>query len=274
MGKLWPMGKSLFQRYLVVFIVFAVLCVAVTAGSSVAVGAEAAVLLGGLISLGLAFVFAKYLAGDVTGALGQVQNVIKQLEKGQAVDRINLGRADELAVLADMVSQMGNRDKAVRDANRDPLTGLANRRYLMQRLEQAYKDKKIIAVLFMDLDGFKPINDQYGHEAGDEALKIVAERLDACVRETDLLCRLGGDEFVILFAGMGDKKQLTERSTKILELINDPFWINGNRLKMGVSIGIAIGPADAPDAEGLLTAADEAMYAAKQGGKNMFRFYS
>ena len=144
----------------------------------------------------------------------------------------------------------------------------------MQKMESLFKAEKAMAVLFIDLDGFKPINDTYGHEMGDDALKAISERFGACVRDSDVLARIGGDEFVMMFNGLDDRKVLETRVKRVLELVNEPIWINDTRLKMGASIGLAMAPQDGKDAEELLNAADEAMYAAKQGGKNGYRFYS
>jgi len=128
--------------------------------------------------------------------------------------------------------------------------------------------------MFLDLDGFKPINDTYGHDVGDNILIEVAKRLGSCVREQDVICRLGGDEFVLLFPGLVDREVLIQRADRVLAQINEPYWIGDNRVTMGVSIGISIGPADGKTGEALLTASDEAMYTAKKTGKNQYTFYS
>jgi diguanylate cyclase (GGDEF)-like protein len=225
-------------------------------------------------AIAISFVIAKILAKNTVKPIQEIIAVARTIENGQKPGFITLDRKDEFADLADGINKLTDRDKAIRDANEDPLTGLANRRYLMQRLEGALEHKQKVALVFMDLDGFKPINDDFGHDVGDEALRTIADRLNACIRETDVLCRLGGDEFVILFSGLTDRKSLTERADKILELIGMPMWISGNRIRMGASLGIACSPEDGKDAETLINAADESMYAAKQGGKNAYRFYS
>lgn len=222
----------------------------------------------------VAFIMAKILSKNTIAPIHQLISVTRAIENGQKPEVVTFDRNDELAELAEGINKLTDRDKAIRDANEDPLTGLANRRYLMQRLEGAFEHKQDIALIFMDLDGFKPINDDFGHDVGDEALRTIADRLNACVRENDVLCRLGGDEFVIMFSGLTDRKALTERADKVLELIGMPMWISGNRIRMGASLGIACAPEDAKDAEALINAADESMYAAKQGGKNGYRFYS
>lgn len=227
-----------------------------------------------LVAAGLAYVFAGFISSDINDLLKDLLAGLRAAEQGDKTDLIHLNRKDEFSKLADAINTLLDRDKAVLEANTDPLTGLANRRYLMQRLERLVSQNIPLSVMFIDLDGFKPINDDYGHDVGDEALKIVSERMGACIRESDVLCRLGGDEFVILFTGLSDPEVLKGRGDKVLEMVGTPMWIDGNRLRMGASIGIASYPKDGADAEAVLNASDEAMYAAKQGGKNAYRFYS
>lgn len=227
-----------------------------------------------VLGFGLSYLFARYISDDINTMIKKLLAGLRAAEQGDKTDLIHLSRKDEFHKLADAINNLLDRDKAVLEANTDPLTGLANRRYLMQRLERFVSQRVPLSLMFIDLDGFKPINDEYGHDAGDEALKIVSERMGACIRENDILCRLGGDEFVILFTGLSDQDVLKGRGDKVLEMVGTPMWIDGNRLRMGASIGISIFPKDGEDAESVLNAADEAMYAAKQGGKNAYRFYS
>ncbi len=239
--------------------------------------------LGNIIITAAAAVGAGLVIGGISGfvsgnfivkPIDDICEQAKLLAKNQPIEVIETTRKDELGKLTKLINSLSDRDKAIREANQDALTGLANRRYLLQRLEGALARDESVATFFIDLDGFKPINDTYGHEAGDEALLMVADRLKACVREHDILCRLGGDEFVICLIGLADREVMKTRADKVLELLNTPFWIGDNRIKMGGSIGISVAPDDAKEAEPLLNAADEAMYAAKQGGKNAYRFYS
>lgn len=220
-----------------------------------------------------AFIGGLFLAQDILKTSSVLQTHLEAIARGDKPQELALKRKDELADLIDSINRVTNRDKAVRQANEDPLTGLANRRYLLRRMEQLVPAGPG-AIMFMDLDGFKAINDQHGHEAGDAALVEISNRLKFCVRESDILCRLGGDEFVIYFNGLAEKKVLEDRGQKVLNLVAEPIWWNDKRLKLGVSVGIAINPADSKNAEGLLKYGDEAMYAAKQGGKNMIKFYS
>jgi len=158
-------------------------------------------------------------------------------------------------------------------AHHDALTGLPNRVLLRERLDHAVAQLgrgHDFAVLCLDLDKFKPVNDTLGHPVGDKLLQAVAERLGACVRETDTVARLGGDEFAIVqigFAGPEDAGKLAER---IVEAIGRPFDIDGHRVTIGTSIGIAVAPHDGHDWETLLKNADIALYRAKSGGRGVY----
>jgi diguanylate cyclase (GGDEF)-like protein/PAS domain S-box-containing protein len=161
-----------------------------------------------------------------------------------------------------------------RQATQDPLTGLPNRRALLagltRALERADRAGLEIGVLFFDLDGFKGINDRYGHDAGDYVLKQFAERLLACVRATDIVSRLAGDEFVVVLEGLRDGAAESGKvAAQILDSMQAPIEFSGQRLALGTSIGLSIYRAgDTSGAERLLSAADQAMYEAKRGGKN------
>ncbi|MCP9850153.1 diguanylate cyclase domain-containing protein [Cyanobium sp. Morenito 9A2] len=150
----------------------------------------------------------------------------------------------------------------------DDLTGLANRPLLMGQLEQALalarRHGQRVGLLFMDLDGFKAINDQLGHDVGDQLLKRVAERLQEGVRETDTLCRQGGDEFVLLIPQAGSFEQLLALGQKLIEQVSRPYPELPGTVHIGMSVGIARWPENGNDADALLKAADIAMYAAKE----------
>jgi diguanylate cyclase (GGDEF)-like protein/PAS domain S-box-containing protein len=166
-------------------------------------------------------------------------------------------------------------------ATRDSLTGLYNRTYLADRMrelfEPAHADgsgRVSAAVLFVDLDGFKKVNDSAGHEAGDALLRSVAERLERCVNEGDTLARVGGDEFVIVVSGHGESGYLAALASEILDTIAVPFAVSENEYYLSASIGIALFPEDAADAATLMRNADSAMYYAKQQGRNNFQFFN
>ncbi|HCY61561.1 MAG TPA: bifunctional diguanylate cyclase/phosphodiesterase [Oxalobacteraceae bacterium] len=163
-------------------------------------------------------------------------------------------------------------------ASHDSLTGLPNRAFLLERLGHALsltqRKKHRIALLFLDLDRFKHVNDTIGHEAGDQLLQTVTARLSSCIRETDTLARLGGDEFVVLAEGFDDASYLTGLAERMLRVISEPFSLRGYEYYLGVSIGISVHPDDGDDGNTLLRCADSAMYAAKEGGRNNYQFYT
>src|SRR5688572_15542227 len=161
-------------------------------------------------------------------------------------------------------------------ATHDALTGLFNRSMFGQRLQQAlaqaHRHERRLAVLFIDLDGFKSINDMLGHDAGDVLLADLAVRLRECMREGDTLGRMGGDEFVVLIENYEEDNQLLEVARKVLETVAEPFLLRDNTYHVTASIGIAAYPLDGRDATDLLKNADIAMYRAKEQGKNNFQF--
>jgi diguanylate cyclase (GGDEF)-like protein/PAS domain S-box-containing protein len=163
-------------------------------------------------------------------------------------------------------------------ATHDALTGLPNRLMFSQLLNQAIKSahryKRQFAVLFMDLDRFKIINDTMGHDAGDELLQEIAARLKNTLRAVDVTARLGGDEFVILIDEVSDINNVATVAHKILNSIIKPLIIMGQECRVTASIGISIYPKDAEDEQSLMKNADMAMYLAKEGGKNNYQFYS
>ena len=162
-------------------------------------------------------------------------------------------------------------------AYHDVLTDLPNRTLFQDRVQQeilhAKRGKGEFAVLFIDLDGFKTVNDTRGHAAGDKLLQIVAQRLRSCVREGDTVARLGGDEFTILLRGVGHGEGLRRVLRKIIKAVAQPCELGEFAEKVTASIGISLYPQDASGVEKLLIHADEAMYQAKQGGKNCWRIY-
>jgi diguanylate cyclase (GGDEF)-like protein len=163
-------------------------------------------------------------------------------------------------------------------AYHDGLTGLPNRsmfsKLLSQSLSEAHRYQRQLAVAFLDLDGFKQINDTLGHEAGDQLLKEVAVRLRGCVRESDAVARLGGDEFVVVLPELKDVHHAADIAKKILVATAKPFTLIGQEFRVTASIGISTYPADGLDEQTLTKHADVAMYHAKEEGKNNFQFYS
>jgi diguanylate cyclase (GGDEF)-like protein/PAS domain S-box-containing protein len=165
-------------------------------------------------------------------------------------------------------------------AHHDVLTGLPNRLSLQQRLEQAIvgarRDDRRLAVMFIDLDQFKTINDTLGHPVGDKLLIEVARRLLGCVRESDIVARLGGDEFVVVMTDLVDDNVhgVPVMASKIVRLLSSSFHIDGRKLHSTPSIGISVLPTDGDDVETLMKNADTAMYHAKAQGRNNFQFYT
>ena len=158
------------------------------------------------------------------------------------------------------------------------LTGLPNRNLLMERLTEAVADAKRnnehIALLFLDLDRFKPINDSLGHAAGDELLRIVGERLRSVLRVSDIASRLGGDEFVVLLARILKPTDVAIVAEKVVKAISAPVHLSGHEVSPGLSVGIAVYPNDGETPETLIANADAAMYEAKQQGNNSYRYFT
>ncbi len=162
-----------------------------------------------------------------------------------------------------------------RSANYDRLTGLPNRAMFMDRFNEIFKQSRRytrkLALLFIDLDGFKAVNDTLGHDGGDELLIEVAKRLKGCVRDSDVVARLGGDEFTVIFSMITTQDDPKTGAQKILENLAAPFTIKGHDTRIGASIGVSIYPDHGDDIETLLKRADNAMYLAKQDGKNNYK---
>ncbi len=160
----------------------------------------------------------------------------------------------------------------------DPLTNLPNRLLFSDRLTlavaQAHRHAQKLAVLFLDLDRFKVINDSLGHSVGDELLRQIAERIQEYVREGDTVARLGGDEFTLLVPGISAEEDAAKIAKKICDAIHDPFWIDGRELFVTTSMGVAVYPADGHDAETLVRNADSAMYRAKEQGRDNYQLYT
>lgn len=162
-------------------------------------------------------------------------------------------------------------DDLWRAANEDALTGVANRARFFTELRQAPSvgGPEPTAVLYVDLDGFKPVNDRHGHAAGDAVLVEVARRIGAVVRPTDLVARLGGDEFAVLCAGVAGVDEATAIAERIVAVVAEPMVVAGARIAVGASVGVAV--TDSPPGDALLDAADQALYDAKAAGKGAWR---
>lgn len=165
-----------------------------------------------------------------------------------------------------------------RIAYHDPLTGLPNRKLFQERLIQAIEwadyNEQLIAILFLDLDGFKAINDSLGHLIGDLLLKAVAKRLSGCLRSSDTVARIGGDEFIVILPAIPSLDKAGQVANKILTTLNEEFLIQDQAIDVTTSIGISMYPQDGVSIETLIVEADQAMYQAKQDGKNQYVFAS
>jgi len=181
------------------------------------------------------------------------------------------------AVTNDITEHMLAEERIQRMAHHDSLTGLPNRLLFNDRLNQALtlarRDASRFALLYLDLDQFKPVNDTMGHAVGDELLKSAAARIRRQVRESDTVARVGGDEFAVILSDIARREDAAIVAEKIVGALAAPFQLGSpaQSIEIGTSIGIAIYPADAQDADALVGAADAAMYRAKQTGSS-FRF--
>lgn len=187
------------------------------------------------------------------------------------------GTAGYVALAIDITQKKHDEDEIAFRANYDPLTSLPNRNLLAERLGQALKQARRegsrVAVMFIDLDFFKQVNDTLGHAVGDRLLQLVAERMRLCVRETDTIARLGGDEFVVVLTDIGESAPAGNVADKIIAQMNEPFDIEGNEIHIGASIGITLFPDDGRDIDALFRNADLAMYRAKALGRNNAQFF-
>jgi diguanylate cyclase (GGDEF)-like protein/PAS domain S-box-containing protein len=182
-----------------------------------------------------------------------------------------------VAIFFDLTHRAKTEERLMRLATHDALTDLPNRMLLDERVEQAVlrarRSQKRVALLFVDLDHFKDINDTHGHAAGDEVLKIIAQRLRTAVRDIDTVARIGGDEFVLVLEDMADPEAAAAIAEKLLHAVAAPFELDNVTVALTPSIGIALYPEDGPDTGTLLAHADEAMYQAKQAGRNTYHLY-
>lgn len=216
--------------------------------------------------------------GSIIGRYREATGLHKQGHKFPVelnVAEMNLhGSKYFVLIIRDITERKAAEEKMTRLALFDPLTGLPNRtmffKHLALVITQARRAKILAAVLYIDLDGFKEVNDTLGHDAGDVLLKEVGNRLSCCLRESDMAARLGGDEFVVILTNLDLPQYAARVAAKLIEKLNQPVQLNEESCTVGASIGIAIFPDDGNDAAILVKKADEAMYRAKSNGKNQF----
>lgn len=239
-----------------------------------------------VLAIFLALLFARAL----TRPLQMLTNAATHFASSYHLAKLPLDRKDELGTLARVFEKMcreiqthmevlhSQKSELVRQAHHDLLTGLPNRMHFFLSLEQAIATASRIhgelAVLFIDLDGFKPVNDRFGHAAGDQVLVAVAGRLRHMLRTGDMAARLGGDEFVMLIKGDKMEKQIEGIAIRVLEVLNGQMKVEDYAVQVGASIGISLYPHDGSTAEELVQHADTAMYRAKSGGCNTFVRYT
>lgn len=203
----------------------------------------------------------------------QLQSELAERQRIEAALRENETRLHEA-----MRALQQREETITQQATHDELTGLPNRRLFYDRLERAIAEarryNRHVALIFVDLDHFKHINDTLGHEAGDKFLVAVAQKLLAVPRTIDTCARLGGDEFAVVLPGVENQKQVERVAQRILHALSNKFRVNGVSLQASASLGIAIFPDDADDVPALLKCADVAMYQAKEEGRNAYRFWT
>jgi diguanylate cyclase (GGDEF)-like protein/PAS domain S-box-containing protein len=187
------------------------------------------------------------------------------------------GRRAAQIIFRDITERKLAKERLEQMAHHDLLTGLPNRAFFFDRLncimEHSRRYKERFALLYLDLDGFKKINDDLGHDAGDELLREMGSRLEQCLRKADSVARLGGDEFIVLLSKVNERQDPTVVAKKIITAVAAPFAISGKICHVGVSIGIVVFPEDGDNVDILVKKADTAMYQAKGAGRNTYRYF-
>ncbi len=244
-----------------------------------------------LLALAAGGVVGSFLQRKISGPIFSIAYAMSDVSAKQDFTiRVPVSGADEIAQLGNgfnvMLSELERREAEKKNfeaklqfqASNDPLTGLPNRRLFSDRLGQtlalAGREKRIVALLYIDLDGFKLVNDSLGHSIGDALLVQVAGRLHSRVRQSDTLARLGGDEFTVILGSLHARPEAELVANSLLQVLAHPFVIEGHQLTIGASIGISMFPDDAEQAPDLMQQADSAMYAAKRNGKNRAMYFS
>jgi diguanylate cyclase (GGDEF)-like protein len=238
----------------------------------------------------LAILIAWFLSRVLSKPLNVMAEAMSQFSAGKAIADLPVNRNDEIGYLAkcflSMASKLNLQVDQLQDkqlhldylAHHDQLTNLPNRLLFLDRLVQAihkaHRGQEQLAVVFIDLDRFKHINDSLGHFVGDQVLKIAASRLKEHVRENDTISRLGGDEFTLIIEDIQDPSNVVHIAQKLISVFNEPFIIEGRTFYLSCSIGISTYPQNGIDANELLRNADAAMYKAKELGRNNFQFYT
>ena len=235
---------------------------------------------GFLVAWGIYALATATLIGVINGVLPVNFWTLHSFEFGATVDMLFYLRVLSLSTQAmHAAAQHASRERDVFRflANSDPLTGLHNRRGLQAQIKLALQKREphsLVAVYLLDLDGFKPVNDQHGHEVGDQLLLLMSRRLQAATRAHDTVARIGGDEFVILTSGLTGPEQADTLAHKLLETVREPFQVGPHRCEISMTIGYTLAPPDGADPAELIRRADAAMYLGKQMGKGVARRWS
>jgi diguanylate cyclase (GGDEF)-like protein len=250
-----------------------------------------------LLALLAALWLLHYLQRMITQPLLELTHLMQTVsDRHDYTQRAVIVRHDEIGLLAQgfnamlevieqrqtgLKRELRERENTNRNLNQlahyDALTGLPNRYYFNEQLKLIVKSalarRERAGLMFIDLDGFKPVNDTLGHRIGDQLLRSVANRLTSCVRAGDSVCRIGGDEFAILLETLTDPHHAGIVAEKILQTLAEPFKLEGHTVQIGSSIGISLCPDDTDDSATLLHYADIAMYQAKQNGKGRYQYF-
>lgn len=211
--------------------------------------------------------------------IGQADGSVRNIIFNKAVLHSPDGGIDGIVgTILDITERKRAEEQLVYHAYHDALTGLPNQILFKERLEQcliqAKRNDQMVAVAFVDLDRFKVINDTLGHDMGDRLLKVVAARLASCLRESDTVARLGGDEFTVLLGGLTDGRAVARASERILAAMGEPVDLDGRSFSLSASVGISLFPHDGDEPGVLLQRADNAMFRAKEAGRDCYRLYS
>ena len=216
---------------------------------------------------------------DESFAVKTVQMGAQDYLVKERVDRNVLARAIRYAIerhqmIMKLEQAQGELQKIARY---DSLTGLSNRNFFYEQLDKLIarvrRENKLMAVMFLDLDNFKPVNDEHGHSVGDLLLQSVAKRITSCLRKNDIAARLGGDEFIIAYDTSGNEESLAIAAQRIIEVISDVYILSGQELKISASIGVSVYPKDGVDMDVLIKNADTAMYSTKEDGGNNYNLF-
>lgn len=206
------------------------------------------------------------------GEIYAVRLTISSIRSGSGAER------SYAAQFSDITEKKKMEETLSQHANFDSLTGLANRRlfrdYLEQEIKKSNRSHNKLALMFIDLDRFKEVNDTLGHHVGDQLLVEAAKRIVACVRESDIVSRLGGDEFTVILSEVTDVNRIKNVAHAIIQSISQPYLLGGEDIFVSASIGITVYPTDAANSSDLLKSADQAMYLSKGEGRNCFHFFT